>query len=519
MIHEKVGKIPPLRLAMLQDRPPKPDGLCVLYWMTAARRVEWNFAMDRAIGWARELNKPLLVVEVLTCGGRWDTHRGHRFAIDGMNGTARRLNGTPVAYHPYVEPRPGESRELWDAVARQACVIVTDDHPTVSPAIPPANGPGAVRVETIDGTGLLPLRAAREAFPTAYAFRRFLQRVLREHLLDAPQPDPLANIELPRLPSLPTSILKRWPAASPELLAGEPSDLRKLPIDHKVGVALMAGGAAAAQARWKSFLTSALASYPELRNQPEADATSGLSPYLHFGHISAHQIVHELARHEDWTPAKLADQATGAREGWWGMSQAAEAFLDQLVTWRELGFHECAHRRDYADYASLPSWAKATLAKHAKDRRSYVYTLEQFASSQTHDPLWNAAQRQLVAEGRLHNYLRMLWGKKILEWTASPQEALDVMIELNNRYALDGQDPNSYSGIFWILGRYDRPWGPERPIFGTVRYMSSENTARKVRVTQYLQRYSAEALEKSGETPRPGPCLTRQRDSGRGDGS
>ena len=135
-----------------------------------------------------------------------------------------------------------------------------------------------------------------------------------------------------------------------------------------------------------------------------------------------------------------------------------------------------------------PTWAQATLEKHIRDRREYVYSLDDFAAAETHDELWNAAQRQLVREGRIHNYLRMLWGKKILEWTATPREAIDVMIELNNRFALDGRDPNSYSGIFWCLGRYDRPWGPERPIFGTVRYMSSDNTQRKLRVKEYLQR-------------------------------
>ena len=172
------------------------------------------------------------------------------------------------------------------------------------------------------------------------------------------------------------------------------------------------------------------------------------------------------------------------------MSEPAEAFLDQLVTWREVGYNCCAYRSDYDEYQSLPSWAKATLAKHAVDKRSYLFTLDEFAAARTHDRLWNAAQRQLITEGTIHNYLRMLWGKKILQWTAGPQEALDIMVELNNRYALDGQDPNSYSGIFWILGRYDRPWGPERPIFGTVRYMSSENTARKIRVREYIRRYN-----------------------------
>ena len=146
-------------------------------------------------------------------------------------------------------------------------------------------------------------------------------------------------------------------------------------------------------------------------------------------------------------------------------------------------------RDDYDRYESLPAWARATLARHAADPRPHVYTLADFEAARTHDPLWNAAQTHLLREGRIHNYLRMLWGKKVLEWTASPEEALAVLVELNNKYAVDGRDPNSYSGIFWVLGRYDRPWGPERPVFGTVRYMSSQNTLRKLRVRQYLARY------------------------------
>jgi deoxyribodipyrimidine photo-lyase len=171
------------------------------------------------------------------------------------------------------------------------------------------------------------------------------------------------------------------------------------------------------------------------------------------------------------------------------MSPSAEAFLDQLVTWRELGFNMSCQRDDHDRWESLPEWAKATLTKHASDPRPHVYTLEELEAGRTHDALWNAAQTQLVREGRIHNYLRMLWGKKILEWTPCPREALDVMIELNNKYAVDGRDPNSSSGIFWVLGRYDRPWGPERPVFGKVRYMTSRNTRRKIRVRGYLEKY------------------------------
>jgi len=489
-----IGAVPGLRLDVLHDRSPKADGEYVVYWMTAARRVRWNFALERAIGWAGELKRPLVIIEVLACGRRWDSDRHHCFVFQGMVDITRQLADSPALYYPYVESHPGECQKLFGAVSEKACLVVTDDYPIALPALQTVDAESPMRVEKIDGNGLLPLRAANQPFPTAYAFRRFLQRTLREHLLDAPKSDPFAKVEIPRLKSMPATILRRWPPASPRLLAGEPAALAALPIDHNIPAISTVGGPAAAQARWKKFVAKRLGSYPELRNQPEADSTSELAPYLHFGHISAHEVFHDLARQEGWSPGELAEKASGSREGWWGMSEAAEAFLDQLVTWREVGFNFCEHRSDYDDYQSLPPWAKATLAKHAKDSRLHTYTIEEFASGKTHDRLWNAAQRQLVTEGHIHSYLRMLWAKKILEWTASPQEALDIMIELNNRYALDGQDPNSYSGIFWILGRYDRPWGPERPIFGTVRYMSSENTARKVRVGDYIQRYSAEAL-------------------------
>jgi deoxyribodipyrimidine photo-lyase len=186
----------------------------------------------------------------------------------------------------------------------------------------------------------------------------------------------------------------------------------------------------------------------------------------------------------------ISGRRDAGRGGFWGMSAPVEAFLDQLITWRELGFNACFYREDYDRYESLPEWSRRTLEGHATDPRPEPYTLSELEEARTSDELWNAAQTQLVREGRIHNYLRMLWGKKILEWSPSPHDALDRMIRLNNKYALDGRDPNSYSGIFWVLGRYDRAWGPRRPIFGTVRYMSSANTARKLHVREYLERYS-----------------------------
>ena len=190
-----------------------------------------------------------------------------------------------------------------------------------------------------------------------------------------------------------------------------------------------------------------------------------------------------------WTLENLG-KPNGKIQGYWNVGIDGEAFLDQLLTWREIGFNMCWRESEYDRFESLPAWAKNTLNEHSKDARQYVYSLAQFENADTHDELWNAAQRQLVREGRIHNYLRMLWGKKILQWTASPQDALHIMIELNNKYALDGRDPNSYSGIFWVLGRYDRAWGPERPIFGKIRYMTSESTRSKYHVKQYIQQYA-----------------------------
>jgi deoxyribodipyrimidine photo-lyase len=286
---------------------------------------------------------------------------------------------------------------------------------------------------------------------------------------------------------LPAKISRRWPAAHVAEFAANAASMAEFPIDHGVGIAPMAGGAIAAEQRLETFLDSQLPTYDESRNHPDQDATSGLSPYLHFGHLSAHEEFAEIMRREKWSPARLADKVTGCSHGWWGVDASAESFLDQRVTWRELGFNMCSHRDDFAQYESLPDWARKTLAEHADDPREFVYSLDELERAETHDPLWNAAQRQLVREGKIHNYLRMLWGKKILEWSASPEESLAVMIELNNKYALDGRDPNSYSGIFWTLGRYDRAWGPERPIFGKIRYMSSANTARKLNVKRYLE--------------------------------
>lgn len=464
-----------------------------LYWMIAFRRTHWNFSLQRAVEWARELNKPLVIFEPLRIGYRWASDRLHRFVLDGMADQARRLGplrSRGVLYYPYVEPAADRDKGLLASLARLACVVVTDEYPSffLPRMVRSAAEQLPVRLEHVDSNGLLPLRAADRVFTVARSFRAFLQKHLRPHLDAFPRPDPLAGVRLPVLRSLPTGILRRWPPAAAELLAGGSGVLDRFSINHAVRPVAYRGGAAAGRDGLHRFVAQKLRGYAEGANHPDDDRRSGLSPYLHFGHLSAHEVFSEVACSQDWSPDGLAPGG-GRREGCWGMSPSAEAFLDELVTWREMGYNMSFMRDDYDRFESLPHWARSTLTKHASDPRPHVYTLDEFEAARTHDPLWNAAQRQLVRDGRIQNYLRMLWGKKVLEWTASPRDALEVLIGLNNKYAVDGRDPNSYSGIFWVLGRYDRPWGPERPVFGTVRYLSSTSTVRKLRLQGYLATY------------------------------
>jgi deoxyribodipyrimidine photo-lyase len=273
-----------------------------------------------------------------------------------------------------------------------------------------------------------------------------------------------------------------------------------LPIDHGVApVEGVNGGSDSAQALLRRFLLRQLRRYGEGRLDLENRSTSGLSPYLHFGHVSSHQVFHDLVAQEDWHPGKLSSGPhRGQREGFWGMSPEAESFLDELITWRELSFNGAFHMENHHSWESLPAWARTTLVEHRDDPREHVYDLEDFEQARTHDELWNAAQRELRSQGIIHNYLRMLWGKKVLEWTADPRDALGILVELNNKYALDGRDPNSYSGIFWCFGRYDRAWGPERPIFGKIRFMSSDSARRKLKLGSYLQRFGPLSLALGG---------------------
>ena len=492
--------VPDLRIRAANDLATRADGSFVLYWMIAARRRLANFGLQRAVELGRELGKPVLVLEALRCDYRWASDRLHAFVLQGMADNLVEFGDAGVTYHAYVEPEPGAGDGLLEALGAEACAVVTDDFPCffLPRMVAAAAARVPVRMEAVDSNGLLPMRAADKVFSRAFDFRRFLQKALAPHLSHFPEGDPLRGYDLGAA-ALPAGLAKRWPAADEGLLTGDVEELAALPIDHEVGPGVLHGGPRAAGKALRAFLAERIDRYGAERSHPDSDSPSGLSPYLHFGHISAHQVFAGLAQREEWTRERIVDTKKGQR-GWYGMGEAAEAFLDELVTWRELGLNFTSQRDDYDQYESLPEWARKSLEKHAPDARSHVYSLDEFAEGETHDRVWNAAQRQLRETGVMQNYLRMLWGKKVLEWSRTPQEAMAILIELNNRYALDGRNPNSYSGISWVLGRYDRPWAPERDVYGVIRYMSSDNTVRKLKMKGYLAEWAA---GESGLLPQP----------------
>jgi deoxyribodipyrimidine photo-lyase len=249
--------------------------------------------------------------------------------------------------------------------------------------------------------------------------------------------------------------------------------LESLPIDRSVGRAdSFDGGTTEGLARLKRFIRDALPYYAERRNAPELDATSHLSRYLHFGQLGPHTIA-------------LAVRDADAPE------QSRNSLLEELIVRRELAIAFTTYNRHFPTIASCEGWARKTLADHADDQRTHAYTERQLENAETHDPLWNAAQRQMVDSGWMHGYLRMYWAKKILEWRRSPADAYAIAVRLNDKYEVDGRDPNGYAGIAWAIGgKHDRAW-PERPIFGKIRYMSGASTGRKFNSRAYIDRWLA----------------------------
>jgi deoxyribodipyrimidine photo-lyase len=489
----EIPAVPEVRIQIVNRWPVRTDGQYVLYWMTAFRRVRFNFALQRAVEWANRLQKPLVVFEAVRCNYRWASDRFHRFIMDGMLDNAAAIHPTKALYCSYVEPQSNHGHGLLESLASHASVTVSDDFPCFfHPALySRVASRWQCALEIVDSNTIVPMRTFDRTFTVAHSYRRAMQKEVHRSLPEFPVESPLDSLNTPKLKSLPIDIVAKWQLWQGNVAGKELKrlSLDKLPIDHGVTTLKESGGPIEAARVLTRFVDQRLDDYSEARNEPEQEGSSWLSPYLHFGHISPHEVFQRVAGKTHWSHEKLS-KPNGKMDGFWNMGSNAEAFMDQLMTWREIGFNMCSRERNFDRFESLPSWAQKTLSDHESDERTYVYELAAFERGLTHDPLWNAAQMQLVREGRMHNYLRMLWGKKILHWTATPRQALQVMVELNNKYALDGRDPNSYSGIFWVLGRYDRAWGPERPIFGKIRYMTSESTQNKYHVKAYIKKYA-----------------------------
>lgn len=478
------------RVFKRNKKDPDPEGDYVLYWMQINRRFQYNYALEYAVTWANQLNQPLLIYEGLNCDYPWAADRFHHFIMEGMKENLEYATEQDLNYYSYLEDEPGAGSGLLYSLAEDACAIISDEYPVF--IIREHNEKVGPKLDipyiTVDSNGLIPLGLTEKAPYNAYFFRKIMQRNFLECYTNPPKRNPLNDLENKQNVELDPEFLEKYPTAEKQF--NKPDHfINSLPINHNVGKIDLQGTRQAALGKLGQFIRYGLSKYDDSHNDPDENATSGLSPWLHFGKISEYEIVDAVLNHqpEEWSLDSISFNK-GSTGGFFNGDPNVDGFLDEVITWREVGFHFAHHEPNYDQYESLPDWALQTLEKHKDDPREYIYELEEFARSQTHDEIWNAAQTELREEGTMHNYLRMLWGKKVLEWTPNPEIALAYLIELNNRYAIDGRDPNSYSGIFWIFGRFDRAW-QERPIYGKVRYMTSDSTRRKVRLQQYLEEY------------------------------
>jgi deoxyribodipyrimidine photo-lyase len=437
------------------NRNAARNGRYILYWMQAAQRAQWNHALEFAIQTANDRGKPLLAVFVLTDYPEANL-RHYQFMLEGLAHTQKDLAKRGVL----LAIQKGQPKEVIPRLARQADVVITDE--------------GYLRIqrqwrrdvaEAVDCTMVgvvtnvivpVPFASDKENF-SAGTLRPRMHKRLSEFLV------PLKQTKL-KVPSFCHSELD--PESSNVDLVDIPAVLKGLNIDRSVPPSkIYKGGPDEAKKRLKNFIAEKLDQYGSKRCDPTLDIQSHLSPYLHFGQISPLEVAMEVSKTR--SPGK-------------------EAFLEELIVRRELAFNYVWYNPKYDQYNALPNWALNTLRVHAKDKREYLYSLEQLEKAKTHDPAWNAAQMEMVITGKMHNYMRMYWGKKILEWTRSPKQAFQWALYLNNKYQLDGRNPNSFAGVAWCFGKHDRPWG-EREIFGKVRYMNFAGLKRKFNVEGYVE--------------------------------
>lgn len=447
--------IHPDRVSLLAPLPPDPNGDRVVYWMQQSQRAEWNHALEFAIRQANDMALPVVVVFALTDAYPEANERHYAFMLEGLAETAATLRARGIGFRLLR----GDPTAVVPDAARGAAMLVMDRgylriQRQWRERIAARAG---CRVVQVESDVVVPVEAAypKEAY-TAAVLRPKIHRLLGDHLR----------------PLHPTPVRV---AAPPALMGDPPPDadavLARLHVDRSVGrVASFRGGRSAASALLDAFIATRLRHYAEKRNEPALDMVSHMSPYLHFGQIS---------------PLEIA-----LRVGGGGADANVAAFLEEMIVRRELAVNFTHYSPDYDSMECLPAWAAATLEKHAADQRPHLYGREELERAATHDPYWNAAQTEMVRTGKMHNYMRMYWGKKILEWSATPAEAFGTALHLNNRHQLDGRDPNSFAGVAWCFGKHDRPW-TERAIFGTVRYMNDAGLRRKFDMDAYVRRVAA----------------------------
>lgn len=446
------GRLHQLNSLPLSDGP-------IIYWMSRDQRVNDNWALIHAQQLALELQVPLAVVFILAPAFLGATLRQYGFMLKGLEECAARLAALGIPFYLLQGHPPAEIITF----IQQHSVggVVTDFDPLRIKRgwREEAAAASSVSFIEVDAHNIVPCRVAstKQEFG-AYTIRPKIHRLLSDFLEDFP---PLQHHPFP------------WPSSQPHLNKVDyASVLSSLQIDRTVQeVTTVEPGGSAAHRHLRDFILSGLDGYDLLRNDPNLSGQSGLSPYLHFGQISAQRVALEAGRTAGDTPS-------------------GDAFLEELVVRRELSDNFCWYNMNYDRTEGFPDWARQTLKAHRHDQREFLYTPEQFEYSRIHDPLWNAAQREMVTTGRMHGYMRMYWAKKILEWSPSPEEAMQIAIYLNDRYELDGRDPNGYTGIAWSIGGvHDRAWG-ERPVFGKIRYMNDKGCRRKFDVEGYIGRYS-----------------------------
>ncbi len=442
------------RIKLLNGREER-KGKYVLYWMQQSQRAECNHALEYAIRKANESRLPLVVVFGITQRFPEANLRHYAFMLEGLLETRQTLKKMGVQL--VLRLRPPQEAAI--ALGKDAALIVTDRGYLRFQREWRAHVAkrALCKVVQVESDVAVPLELVSDK--EEYAARTIRGKIHR-HLSDYLKP---LRESTPEKDSLGMKF-------NGEAIASVDSFLAKLRIDKTVKrVKSFHGGTSQAKELLSEFISEKLASYAEGRNEPSGDCVSHMSPYLHFGQISPLCIALQVL------------QATGIKK------QNKEAYLEELIVRRELSMNYCFYNQHYDSYAGLPEWAQKTLKAHRKDKREYVYSTKELEHAQTHDAYWNAAQKEMLLTGKMHNYMRMYWGKKIIEWSSTPEEAFRNALYLNNKYELDGRDPNSFTGIAWCFGKHDRPW-TERPIFGTVRYMNASGLERKFDMQAYVHK-------------------------------